>query len=119
MRGRRGGVALAAAFGAALAAAVLIGKMPGWVGMAYGGMSVVAFGAYWKDKVAARADAWRTPEQTLHLLALLGGWPGALAAQALLRHKSAKGAFLVVFWLTVAANLGALGWWLSRNTPTA
>ena len=117
--GRGVRLGIAAAFAAVIAAAIFVGKMPAWIGMAYGGMSVVAFGAYWKDKAAARADAWRTPEQTLHFLALLGGWPGALAAQALLRHKSSKGAFLVMFWLTVAANLGALGWWLSRNTPAA
>jgi uncharacterized membrane protein YsdA (DUF1294 family) len=62
------------------------------------------------DKSAARRDRWRTRESTLHLLGAIGGWPGALAAQQLLRHKSAKPSFQGVFWLTVVANVGAVGW---------
>ena len=117
MRRGNGRLAIAAAFAAVLAAAIVVGKAPQWIGIAYGAMSLVAFLAYWKDKAAARADAWRTPEQTLHGLALLGGWPGALVAQALLRHKSAKGEFLLAFWGTVLVNVGVLGWWLSRSAP--
>jgi uncharacterized membrane protein YsdA (DUF1294 family) len=33
------------------------------------------------------------------------GWPGALLAQQLLRHKSSKQAFVAVFWATVIANV--------------
>jgi uncharacterized membrane protein YsdA (DUF1294 family)/cold shock CspA family protein len=79
----------------------------------YAGISITAFIAYQLDKSAAREGRWRTPESTLHLLALLGGWPGALLAQHRLRHKSAKPSFLVSFWLTVLLNCGALGWVLS------
>jgi len=49
----------------------------------------------------------------LHFLALCGGWPGALAAQHLLRHKNRKQAFQVVFWGTVALNIGALVLWMT------
>ncbi|MCE7524423.1 DUF1294 domain-containing protein [Alloalcanivorax xenomutans] len=41
-----------------------------------------------------------------------GGWPGALLAQRVFRHKTRKTSFQVVFYLVVAANLGALGWLL-------
>jgi len=41
----------------------------------------------------------------LHLLSLAGGWPGALLAQQLLRHKSAKAEFRQVFWATVVINI--------------
>jgi uncharacterized membrane protein YsdA (DUF1294 family) len=41
-------------------------------------------------------------------MALLCGWPGALLAQQVLRHKSAKGEFRAVFWVTVVLNTGAL-----------
>jgi uncharacterized membrane protein YsdA (DUF1294 family) len=41
---------------------------------------------------------------------VVGGWPGALAAQRLLRHKSSKQEFQTVFWVTVVVNCGALGW---------
>ncbi|WP_374582771.1 DUF1294 domain-containing protein [Pseudoduganella sp.] len=70
--------------------------------------SVACFIAYALDKSAARHGRRRTPERTLLLLGLAGGWPGALAAQRLLRHKSAKTSFLLKFWLTVALNLAVL-----------
>lgn len=72
--------------------------------------SVACFIAYARDKAAARAGRQRTPERTLLLLGLLGGWPGALLAQQWLRHKSAKASFLAKFWLTVLLNLAALLW---------
>lgn len=56
----------------------------------YAAMSIITFIMYAKDKRAARSDAWRTPEITLHTLSLLGGWPGATIAQSFLRHKSNK-----------------------------
>lgn len=96
-----------------IAAAVVIGKLPVAVLAVYLGASFVAFCAYAFDKSAAQNGQWRTQESTLHLFALLGGWPGALAAQRLLRHKSAKTSFQVVFWITVGLNCGALGWLFS------
>ncbi len=47
----------------------------------------------------------------MHLIVLCGGWPGALAAQHLLRHKNRKQEFQIVFWGTVALNIGALVLW--------
>lgn len=38
----------------------------------------------------AERGRWRTPENTLHVAELLGGWPGALVAQQLFRHKTRK-----------------------------
>ena len=72
--------------------------------------SGIAYIAYAIDKSAARNNRWRTAESTLHGLALIGGWPGALLAQNRLRHKSRKMSFLLVFWTTVLLNCGALGW---------
>jgi uncharacterized membrane protein YsdA (DUF1294 family) len=69
---------------------------------------------YGFDKSAAQNQRWRVAERTLHLLALLGGWPGALCAQQRYRHKSKKSAFLVVFWLTVLVNCSVLGWFLFK-----
>ena len=65
------------------------------------------------DKAAPRGGHRRTPENTLHLLALLGGWPGALVAQNRLRHKSSKTSFLAVFWITVLLNCVVLGLYLT------
>ena len=73
-------------------------------------LSLLTFIAYAIDKSAAKRGKWRTKESTLHLLALMGGWPGALFAQTTLRHKSVKASFKHIFWLTVAANLAAFGY---------
>lgn len=71
----------------------------------YAGVSLITFIAYFRDKSAAARGALRTPESTLHGLSLAGGWPGALLAQQLLRHKSSKAEFRVVFWGTVVVNV--------------
>jgi len=81
-------------------------------------MSAVSFAVYAADKAAAPSGGRRVPENTLHVLALLGGWPGALIAQRLFAHKTRKTGFLVLFWLTVAANLAALAWYLLRMTAS-
>lgn len=94
---------------------VLAGRLPIAVLALYIVASLIAFAAYAIDKSAAQQNEWRTQESTLHLFALLGGWPGALAAQRLLRHKSAKTSFLVTFWFTVLLNCGALAWFLSPS----
>src|SRR3569833_2865972 len=61
----------------------------------------------------------RVPENTLHALNLLGGWPGAIAARQLLRHKLRKPAFRRLFWLTAilhCALLGCLLWGVETCT---
>ena len=77
--------------------------------------SVVTFIVYRIDKAAAKKGRWRIPEATLHLLALIGGWPGALTAQQLLRHKTRKQPFLFIFWITVILNILTFGWLISFN----
>ena len=71
-------------------------------------VSIVTFCVYAYDKSAARNGRWRTRESTLHILALTGGWPGALMAQRILRHKSRKPEFQRVFLVTVVLNWGLL-----------
>ncbi|WP_417910014.1 DUF1294 domain-containing protein [Candidatus Electronema sp. PJ] len=71
-------------------------------------ISLLTFVIYAKDKSAAAKGSWRIPENTLHFLALIGGWPGALLAQQVLRHKSKKQPFRFVFYLTVLLNCGLL-----------
>ena len=67
----------------------------------YGVMSVFCFIAYYRDKRKAIKRQWRTPEATLHLLELLGGWPGGLIAQLALRHKVKKISYQLTFWTIV------------------
>ncbi len=98
-----------------LLAATATGKLPIALLGIYVVASLVAYLAYASDKSAAKQGQWRIKEDTLHLLSLVGGWPGALLAQKTLRHKNRKTSFQVTFWTTVVLNCGALGWLL---TPT-
>ena len=76
-------------------------------------VNLLTFWVYAADKNAARRGRWRIPENNLHLLALLGGWPGAWLAQQAMRHKSSKRAFRAVYWLTVAVHCIALAAWVA------
>jgi len=86
----------------------ILWKTPLWVAGLYLAGSTATFIAYAADKSAAIRQSRRTPESTLHTLSLIGGWPGALLAQQLLRHKSTKQAFRQAFWGTVLLNVIAL-----------
>ncbi len=102
--------ALILPFGCVVIALALLGKTPFFVPFAYVIASGVSFIAYGFDKSAAMNGRWRTPETTLHLLSLLGGWPGALVAQQMFHHKSRKLEFQVICWITVVLNCGVLAW---------
>jgi uncharacterized membrane protein YsdA (DUF1294 family) len=82
-------------------------------GIAYLGllfvMSVVTFVVYGVDKRRAGNGGRRVPEQTLHILAFFGGWPGALFAQRQFRHKTKKTSFLIVFWTLVVLHVALVG----------
>ncbi len=96
--------------------AMRFGFVPG-VLIVYVGLSICAMVFYAMDKAAAKAGSWRTPENTLHLIALAGGWPGALIAQQLLRHKTSKADFVVVFWFTVLLNVCVFVTWSAGLLP--
>lgn len=99
------------AFAALLAYAALFWNLRPWVPALYAAVSLLTFFVYAFDKSAAIAKRRRTPENTLHLLALVGGWPGALVAQQWLRHKSSKPSFIAMFWVTVLLNVGGFIAW--------
>ncbi|WDE10127.1 DUF1294 domain-containing protein [Thalassomonas haliotis] len=73
-------------------------------------LSLCTFAIYAIDKSKARKGEWRVKEKHLHLLALTGGWPGAMIAQQLLRHKSKKLSFRLVLALTVLVNISVFIW---------
>lgn len=71
-------------------------------------LSLVCLAMYAWDKHSALTQGRRVPEAQLNLAALAGGWPGALLARYLFRHKTVKQPFVAVFWLCVCANVAAL-----------
>lgn len=96
------------AFSAALGVAWVVLDLPWWLPALYGALSIVAFATYGIDKAAARGGRRRISEQLLLTLGLLGGWPGALVAQQLFRHKTRKRSFRRAFWGTVVVNVVVL-----------
>jgi len=99
------------AFFSAVGLAVYMAKIPPFIFAFYLIFSLITFSIYAFDKSAARQGHWRTKENSLHLLSLIGGWPGALLAQKLMRHKTRKQPFQTLFWITTGLN-GALFIWL-------
>jgi uncharacterized membrane protein YsdA (DUF1294 family) len=88
--------------------------LPPGILILYLAASLATVVAYRVDKSAAQSGRRRIAESTLHVLALIGGWPGALIAQKVFHHKSQKTSFQVAFLATVALNCGALLWfWLA------
>jgi uncharacterized membrane protein YsdA (DUF1294 family)/cold shock CspA family protein len=72
--------------------------------------SGITFMVYAFDKAAAMRNEWRTAENTMHLLSLIGGWPGALVGQQLFRHKTKKLEFQLMYWCSIIANCALLAW---------
>lgn len=104
---------LAIAFLLSVIVTSYMGLIPHAIKYIYLGLSFITFFVYAYDKYKAQREAWRIAEKTLHILSIVGGWPGAALAQQLLRHKSSKQEFRSTFWITVVLNLSMLGWLLS------
>lgn len=103
-------IAIALSFYAAIGFYARQSELHRIVLIAYAVLGFITFIAYASDKSAAQAGHWRIKENTLHLLSLMGGWPGALIAQQTLRHKSKKASFQIVFWFIVVLNCAGLVW---------
>ena len=79
-------------------------------------VSVICYYKYADDKARAMKGWRRTPEASLLIWGLIGGWPGRLLAQLICWHKSNKRTFQFLFWLSVTFSffltgaIGALNW---------
>ena len=58
-------------------------------------VNIIAFFLMGIDKKKAQTGAWRIPEKTLFLSALLGGGVGAIAGMQLFRHKTRHRSFVI------------------------
>lgn len=112
---RKLGKLIVAGFCAFLLITTISGKLPFQLLVYYAIASMITFAAYAQDKSAAQRGKWRIKETTLHILATVGGWPGAFFAQTILRHKTIKAEFLLIYWATVVVNLGITSYFFTER----
>jgi len=115
----RGRHARRATIGWLIAAAAATALLAFWAKLAWVaswaiGVNAVTLIAFALDKFAATQGMWRIPELALHTLALVGGSPAALIAQQLLRHKTAKRSFQLVFYAILILQVALLVWHFSQ-----
>lgn len=60
-------------------------------------INLIAFLAMFIDKKKAKYGRWRIPEQSLFILALIGGSIGTIAGMYTFRHKTKKLRFAIGF----------------------
>lgn len=109
---------LALAFLLFLMIGALLRSLPPAVPVTYLLASFLSAAVYAYDKAQAQAAGWRIPESTLHAIDFLGGWPGGLVTQVLIRHKNRKRSFQISFWLLVVPHLLFWGWAFAK-VPSA
>lgn len=90
----------------AIAVSMAADVSPAWI-LVYGIASIACFIGYALDKRAAENNQWRVSETILLMMGLVGGWPGAILAQEIFRHKTKKQTFRTLFWMSVAINMAA------------
>ncbi|MCP5004057.1 MAG: DUF1294 domain-containing protein [Planctomycetes bacterium] len=100
----------AAVFLIIVCVSALAERIPPIIPVIYIVTSLITFIMYFFDKSAARKGTWRTRESTLHTLSLVGGWPGAVVARQMFRHKTTKKSFRCFFWITIFLNCSVLVW---------
>ncbi|MCT8090319.1 cold shock and DUF1294 domain-containing protein [Acinetobacter sp. C_4_1] len=97
----------------ALAVFTVAGLLSGMVLLFISLINALTYWMYAQDKEAALQGNRRVPEQTLHLLSFLGGWPTAWLAQEKLRHKTQKQPFRKIYFCTIALNILLILWLIS------
>ena len=68
-------------------------------------VNLAAFALMGVDKRRAKRGAWRIPERTLFMPAILGGSPGAILGMQMFRHKTRHRQFAVGIPLILLVQL--------------
>ncbi|ENU20991.1 hypothetical protein F994_00457 [Acinetobacter bohemicus ANC 3994] len=97
----------------ALAVFSIAGLLNGMVLLFISIINAMTYWMYAQDKEAALQGNRRVPEQTLHILSFLGGWPTAWLAQEKLRHKTEKQPFRKIYFCTIGLNILLILWLIS------
>lgn len=104
---------LCAVYIIALAILTISGLLNGMFILFVSIINVMTYWFYAQDKEAAQSNQRRVPENTLHILAFLGGWPAAWLAQQRLRHKTQKQPFKKIYLCTIFFNILLILWLIS------
>ena len=72
-------------------------------------VNLAAFALMGVDKRRAERGAWRIPERTLFLPAILGGSPGAILGMQVFRHKTRHRQFMIGMPLILLVQLVIVG----------
>jgi uncharacterized membrane protein YsdA (DUF1294 family) len=78
----------------------------------FGTLNAACFLAFGCDKWKASRSHWRVPENSLLLLALLGGWLGGWLGMKVFQHKTAKRSFQFKYALAVIPFAAEVWGWL-------
>lgn len=97
----------------ALAILSVSGFLNGMVLLFVSIINVMTYWFYAQDKESAQNGQRRVPENTLHVLSFLGGWPAAWLAQQRLRHKTQKQPFRKIYFCTIFFNILLILWLIS------
>ena len=73
-------------------------------------VNFITFLLYGEDKSRARRHAWRIPEKTLILSAVIGGSAGAILGMRFFHHKTRKPKFVVGVPVILLVQIAAV--WL-------
>lgn len=77
-------------------------------------INLIAFFAMWLDKRKAKRGAWRIPENSLMVLAVIGGSIGAIAGMYTFRHKTKKLRFTIGFPVILISEI-VLAIWIYKD----
>lgn len=91
-----------------LFALVALTWLPEAIAWFYSAMSIFLFLLYGLDKILALKNKRRISENSLQVLALFSGWPGAYLGQQAFKHKASKVVFMRKYWLYVFINVAIL-----------
>lgn len=90
-----------------------------WIGLWVLALSILDFALMGADKGRARRGAWRVPEKTFFLVAVLGGSPGAILGMRLFHHKTRHWYFKWGLPAILIAQLALATWlfWMYNGRP--
>lgn len=73
-------------------------------------VNVISFIIFGIDKSRAKRHAWRVPEKSLFLLAVIGGSVGAIAGMYIFHHKTKHWYFVIGMPAILVAQAAVLLW---------